>query len=92
MKKNEIIIEIAERLDLPKVECEKVLDTFADVVKEALVDGDKVTIKGFLTFETSECKARKGYNPMTGKEQYFDSVKTVRCKVGKPIKDAINEK
>ena len=65
MKKNDLVLEIASRLGLPKVECEKVIDAFADVVTDALVDGDKVTIRGFLTFETSECKAREGYNPQT---------------------------
>lgn len=92
MKKNDVIKEIASRLNLPKLECEKVIETFADVVTEALVDGDKVIIKGFISFETSECKERNGYNPQTGKSQHFDSVKTVKCKVGKPIKDAVNDK
>lgn len=85
-------MEIAKRLGLPKVECEKVIDTFADVVTDALIEGDKVTIRGFLTFETSECKAREGYNPQTGKMQHYSSVKTVKCKVGQPIKDAVNER
>lgn len=92
MKKNDVVLEIAKRLDLPKVECEKVIDVFADVVTDALVNGDKVIIRGFLTFETSECKEREGYNPMTGKMQHYSAVKTVKCKVGQPIKDAINER
>lgn len=92
MKKNDLVLEIAERLELPKVVCEKVIDTFAEVVTEALVDGDKVIIRGFLTFETSECKAREGYNPRTGETQHYPSVKTVKCKIGQPIKDAVNEK
>ena len=92
MKKNDLVLEIASRLRLPTVECEKVIDTFADVVTDALVEGDKVTIRGFLTFETSECKAREGYNPQTGKMQHYSSVKTVKCKVGQPIKDAVNER
>ena len=45
MKKNDLVLEIASRLGLPKVECEKVIDTFADVVTDALVEGDKVTIR-----------------------------------------------
>ena len=92
MKKNDLVLEIAKRLGLPKVECEKVIDTFADVVSDALIEGDKVTIRGFLTFETSECKAREGYNPQIGKMQHYSSVKTVKCKVGQPIKDAVNER
>jgi len=92
MKKNDLMLEISKRSGLPKVECEKIIDTFAEVVTDALVDGDKVIIRGFLTFETSECKAREGFNPKTGKTQYFSAVKTVKCKVGQPIKDAVNER
>ena len=92
MKKNDLVLEIAKRLGLPKVECENVIDAFADVVTDALVNGDKVSIRGFLTFETSECKARDGFNPQTGKMQHYSTVKTVRCKVGQPLKNAVNEK
>lgn len=90
MGKSEVISEISKRLKLPKVECEKVIDTFAEVITEALSNGDKVMIKGFLSFEISERKEREGYNPITGDTQTFEKVKTVKCKVGKPIKDAVN--
>lgn len=92
MKKNDLVKEIAKRLDLPKVECEKVIDTMAEVITDALIDGDKVSIRGFLSFETSELKAREGYNPMSKKMETFEPTRTVKCKVGKPIKEAINEK
>lgn len=92
MKKNDLVKEIANRLNLPKVECEKVIDTMADVITDALIKGDKVVIRGFLSFETSELKSREGYNPTTGKMETFKPSKTVKCKVGKPIKEAINEK
>jgi len=90
MKKNEVVNEIAKRSGLPKAECDKVIDLFVDVIKDALVEGDRVIIRGFLTFEVSEYRARDGYNPQTGRTQRYGSVKTVKCKVGKPIKDAIN--
>ena len=92
MKKNEVVLEIANRLGLPKIECEKVIDAFADVVTDALLEGDKISIRGFVSFEISECKEREGYNPQTGKMQHYSPVKTVKCKVGQPIKDAINER
>lgn len=91
MRKNDIIKEISNRLDLPKLECEKVMDAFSDIVKEALVNGEKVMIRDFLTFEVSEHKARKGYNPHTGKTEEYAPVRTVKCRVGKNIKDAVKE-
>ena len=91
MRKNDIIKEISNRLDLPKTECEKFMETFADVVKEALINGERVMIRDFISFELSEHKARKGYNPHTGKLEEYDPVRTVKCKVGKNIKDAVKE-
>ena len=90
MKKNEIVKEISKRLGLPKIECEAVIETFGDVVKDALVKGEKVSIRGFVSFEVTEFKGRDGYNPMTGKKEYYEPVKKVKCKIGKPIKEAIN--
>lgn len=89
MKKNDLVLEISKRVGIPKYECDKVIDAFCEVVKDALADGDKIIIRGFLSFEISECKARNGYNPKTGKAEHFDAVRTVKCKVGKPIKDAV---
>ena len=89
MKKNDITKEISNRLEIPKVECELVIDTFADIIKEALANGDKIIIRDFLTFEISEYKARKGYNPYTGETEEYAPTRTVKCKVGKAIKEAV---
>lgn len=91
-KKNEVVTEISKRLGLSKVECERVIETFADVVKDYLVDGHSIKIRGFITFDIYELKEREGYNPITGEMEYFEPVKTVRCKIGKPIKEAINKR
>ena len=92
MKKNDVVREIAARLRLPRAECSRVIDVFADVVTDALVNGEKVVIRGFVTFEPSEYKERHGYNPFTGEMENFDTVRTVRCKIGEPIKKAVNER
>lgn len=90
MKKNDIVKKIASRLYLSQAECEMVLDAFADVVKEAFENGEtKVRIRDFITFEVSEYRARKGYNPYTGKSEDFAPSRTVKCSVGKTIKEAV---
>ncbi len=91
MKRNEIVKEMSERLNLPKMECDMMLDTFAEIVKEALADGKKVIIRDFLTFEISERKERNGYNPYTGEVEKFSPVRSVNCRVGKNIKEAVKE-
>lgn len=92
MGRNELITNISQKTGITKVDCEKMLDAFADSVKEALVDGDKIIIKGFMSMEVAERAERSGRNPKTGKVDIFPAVKTVKCKIAKAIKDAVNEK
>ena len=92
MGRNELITNISQKTGITKVDCEKMLDAFADSVKEALVDGDKIIIKGFMSMEVAERAERSGRNPKTGKVDIFPAVNTVKCKIAKAIKDAVNEK
>ena len=91
MKKNELVKEISRRIGIPKTECDKVIDAFADVVKDTLADGENIKIRDFITFEISEYKGRKGYNPYTSETEVYDPVRVVKCKVGKNIKNAVKE-
>lgn len=92
MTKSDIIDKIANRTKLSKTDCEYVIDVFADEVKNCLVHGDKLIIKGFIGFEVSERPEREGRNPKTGEVGTFPAVKTVKCKISKAIKEAVNRK
>ena len=47
---------------------------------------------GFGSFSLSERAARKGRNPLTGESINIKASKTVRFKVGKELKEAVNKK
>ena len=89
IRKDELLKKVSKRARVPKYECEAILDAFQEIVEESLVDGNDVRIRGFINFELYEYGEREGYNPITGTTEIFDAVKLVRCKVGKPIKDAV---
>ena len=59
MTKSDIINKIADRTGLPKTSCELVIDIFTDEIKNCLVAGDKLIIKGFIGFEVSERPERE---------------------------------
>lgn len=92
MTKSNIITKISDRMGLSKTTCESVIDIFADEVKNCLVNGDKLIIKGFMSFEVSERPERDGRNPKTGEISTFPAVKSVKCKISKAIRDAINRR
>ncbi len=47
-------------------ECLQVLNAFLAAVKDALVESERVELRGFCSFEMKPRKARWGRNPKTG--------------------------
>lgn len=90
MTKNELVNNIAAKTGLPRMACENVIDVFADEIKKCLINGDKLLLKGFMKFEVTERPAREGRNPQTDEVVLFPPVKSVKCKICKEIKDAVN--
>jgi len=66
MNKSELVTAVAERSGQSKTAVEDVLGVLGDVVGDALVKGDKVTLPGLLTAERVERGERAGRNPQTG--------------------------
>ena len=73
-------------------ECSKFCDAIVEVIKEALMNGEKITWSGFMTIEAKERAARRGRNPQTNEVVTFPAVKSISCKVSKDIKKEINGK
>ena len=63
---------------------------FTDVVSEELVNGGKIQLVGFGTFEVSERAAREGRNPKSGEVMNIPASKTPKFKAGKALKDMVN--
>lgn len=91
MNKTELITAIAEKSGLSKKDSEKALKAFEEAVTEELVNGGKVQLVGFGTFDVAERKAREGRNPQTRETMHIAASKAPRFKVGKALKDAVNK-
>ncbi len=91
MNKTELISAIAEKSGLSKKDSEKALKAFEEAVTEELVAGGKVQLVGFGTFDVTDRAAREGRNPQTGEPMQIEASKAPRFKVGKALKDAVNE-
>lgn len=89
MNKVEIISAVAEKAELSKKDVEKALTAFTTVVTDALVNGDKVAIVGFGTFETVEREARTCRNPKTGEPVEVQASKAPKFRAGRALKDAV---
>lgn len=92
MNKSDLIAAMAAKTEFTKKDAELALNAFVDVVTEALVEGDKVQLVGFGSFEVRKRAARKGRNPQTKEEIKIPASKAPVFKAGKALKDLVNNK
>ncbi len=90
MNKNELIESLFRKLDLPRSEAERMLNTLIDVISETLKKGDEVNITGFGQFSVSNRAARAGVNPQNPTERIqIAATKVPKFRAGKGLKEAV---
>lgn len=91
MNKTELIANVANKADISKKDAEAAVNAVLGVISDALVEGDKVQLVGFGTFEVKTRGARTGKNPRTGEEIQIPEVKIASFRAGKALKAIVNE-
>ena len=92
MNRADLIAAIAAKTGETKKSAEASVNAFVDVITESLVEGDKVQLVGFGSFEVRKRAARKGRNPQTKEEIKIPASKAPVFKAGKALKDLVNKK
>lgn len=90
MNKTELVSAMADKAGLTKVDAEKALNAFVNVVTEQMKARERVQLVGFGTFETGVREAREGKNPLTGEKIQIAKSIVPKFKAGKALKDSIN--
>lgn len=90
MTRAELILNVAGKAGVDRKVVEKVVAATFDTIKLALIEGDKVQVLGFGTFENRTRAPRKGRNPRTGEEIEIKASKLPSFKAGKTLKEAVN--
>ncbi|MCL2069191.1 MAG: HU family DNA-binding protein [Oscillospiraceae bacterium] len=91
MTKAELISAVAEKVGISKKDSDKAVSAVIEVITEALVSGDKVSLVGFGTFEVKNRSARKGINPRTKEAMQIEASKLPAFKAGKALKEAVSK-
>jgi DNA-binding protein HU-beta len=89
MSKAELVEKIAEQAKLTKVDAERALNAFINVVTVSLKEGEDVALVGFGTFTIGDRAERQGRNPQTGEVITISAKKVVKFKPGKALKDEV---
>lgn len=72
-----------------KMDAEEACDLVFQSIKEAVKNGDKVSIGGFGIFQKKIANARTARNPKTGEVVQVPSCSKVKFSVGKAFKEFI---
>ncbi|MCD6436527.1 MAG: HU family DNA-binding protein [Clostridiales bacterium] len=92
MNKSELITSMAEKAGITKKDAEVALNAFVKSVEAALVNGEKVQLVGFGTFEVRQRKARTGRNPRNPEQVIqIPASKAPVFKAGKSLKETVNK-
>ena len=90
MNMEELNAKVATATGHTVVESKRATSAVFDALRDALVAGDGLVVKGFGSFGISERKARTGRNPRTGEPLDIPASKSVSFKPAKALKDAVN--
>ena len=91
MNKNALIAAVAEKKGLTKKESKEVVELIFDIMADALKSGDNVQIVGFGNFRVKERAAREGVSLQSKDKITFHPCKVVSFKMGKTLRDKLNE-
>ena len=68
MNKSELVKALADQANISLDEATLVVNTFVDSMKDSLLEGGRVEIRGFGSFKVKEYGSYAGRNPRTGEK------------------------
>jgi nucleoid DNA-binding protein len=92
LTKKEIAKALSEMpsVDLPVTKVEDVINGLIVIIRNGLMAGKSVELRGLLKATIVERAARQGHNPRTGEKVAISAKKTVTIKAAKELKAAVN--
>jgi len=91
MNKSELIKTLAEKKGIHVDEATVVVSTFFDSVKQSLIRGERVEIRGFGSFKVKDYGGYTGRNPKTGEIVQVRPKKLPFFRPGKELKEFVNK-
>lgn len=89
MNKAMVVEKMSKQTKESKATCKRCLESFIDIVSEALKKNVQVVLTDFGTFSVLKRKARTGVNPATGKKMQIPAKKVPKFKPGKALKELV---
>ena len=90
MNKSELVKALADQANISLDEATLVVNTFVDSMKESLLEGGRVEIRGFGSFKVKEYGSYAGRNPRTGEKVAVAPKRLPFFRAGKELKEYLN--
>jgi integration host factor subunit beta len=90
MNKSDLIGAVAKETTLPMRKSEEIVNLVFETMSKALVDGDRIEIRGFGSFMVKDYDGYTGRNPKTGAEITVTRKRLPFFKAGKELKEKVD--
>ena len=88
--RKELVNSVSEKLDLNKNLTSPVIDTLFEVMRQNLIEGNRIEIRGFGALEIKKTRAKPAArNPRTGNTIEVPASRKAKFKPGKLLKEAL---
>ena len=92
MIKSELVAKVAEENGLSHINAERVVSTVLRTITKALIEDNRVELRGFGVLSVRHRKPRAARNPKTGAGVQVGAKRVPFFKAGKTVKEALNKK
>ena len=90
MNKSELIERLAQKSGLNVIQSEEIVNLIYKRMRDTMMSGGRIEIRGFGSFVVKEYEACQGRNPKTGEKISVPPKKLPFFKVGKELKERID--
>lgn len=91
MNKTQVIKKMAKKLKMPVKKTTDIVNLLTDTLTEALVNGEKITIRDFASFEPYLSKETTRRNPKTGDVVDVEAKTRIKFKSSENLMNKIQE-
>ena len=89
--KSDLIQSLADKSKISTQQAEEIVNAIYEKMKDTLVEGGRIEIRGFGSFVVKEYMSYEGRNPKTGEKLSIPPKKLPFFKVGKELKTRIDK-
>ena len=92
MNKSELVVALSKESELPLRKSEEIVNLVFEIMSRSLIKGDRIEVRGFVSFMVKKYKDYTGRNPKTGEKIAVGKKKLPFFKLGKDLREKVHGK